>query len=73
MAGGKLGLAGVAAGCVMGYLDVRWPDYRWRDKWPDLAMLMGWGGGRVLRLRCRMRRRLRIRLSEVSASGEEMS
>jgi glutathione S-transferase len=41
MAGGKLELADVVAGCVLGYLDVRWPDYRWRDKWPDLEMLMG--------------------------------
>jgi len=35
--GDRFGLADVAAGCVLGYLDVRFPEYLWRDRYPDLA------------------------------------
>lgn len=35
--GGKFGLADVAVGSVCGYTDVRFKDYPWREKYPDLA------------------------------------
>lgn len=35
--GGKFGLADVAAGSVCGYVDVRFSEYPWRTKYPDLA------------------------------------
>ena len=29
-------LADIAAGCVLGYLDLRHPDIAWRDDYPNL-------------------------------------
>lgn len=34
--GNKFSLADVAAGCVLGYMVVRWPDHPWRTKHPAL-------------------------------------
>ena len=34
------GLADVAAGSVLGYLDVRFPEYPWRKEYPNLARYM---------------------------------
>lgn len=36
---GPLDLSKIAVGCVLGYLDFRFPDDRWRDSRPELA---GW-------------------------------
>lgn len=36
----KFGLADVAAGSVLGYMDVRFPEYPWRKDYPDLATYM---------------------------------
>ncbi|KAL2356834.1 glutathione S-transferase domain-containing protein [Cryomyces antarcticus] len=33
----RLGLADVATGSVCGYIDVRFPEYPWRERHPDLA------------------------------------
>ena len=35
--GGKFGLADVAVGSVCGYVDVRFSEYPWRRKYPNLA------------------------------------
>jgi glutathione S-transferase len=35
-AAGAFGLADIAAGCVLGYLDVRFPDLDWRGRHPNL-------------------------------------
>lgn len=35
--GGKFGLAEVAIGSVCGYVDVRFPEYPWRSRYPSLA------------------------------------
>ena len=35
--GDSFGLGDIAAGTVVGYLDVRWPDYPWREQYPSLA------------------------------------
>ena len=32
-------LADIAAGCTLGYLELRHPDLRWRDEFPNLARL----------------------------------
>ena len=32
-------LADIATGCALGYLDLRHPDLRWRDAYPNLARL----------------------------------
>ncbi len=37
--GDRFGLADIVAGTVLGYLSVRWPDYSWRDRHPNLAVL----------------------------------
>lgn len=37
MVGGKFGLADIAAGTVCSYMDVRCPEYAWRENYPDLA------------------------------------
>lgn len=37
MIGEQLTLADIAAGTVCGYLNVRWPDYPWKDRHPNLA------------------------------------
>ena len=37
LVGGQFGLADIAAGTVCGYLDVRFPDYPWRSRHPDLS------------------------------------
>ena len=37
--GDRFGLADIAAGCMCGYLDVRFPEYPWRTTHPDLAAL----------------------------------
>ncbi|KAK5012071.1 hypothetical protein LTR60_004459, partial [Cryomyces antarcticus] len=37
MVGDRLGLADVATGSVCGYIDVRFPEYPWRERHPDLA------------------------------------
>lgn len=34
---GQFGLADIATGAICGYLDVRFPEYGWRDTYPDLA------------------------------------
>jgi glutathione S-transferase len=38
--GGKFGLADVATGSVCGYCDVRFAEYPWRTKYPNLARYM---------------------------------
>jgi glutathione S-transferase len=35
--GDRFGLADIAVGIVTGYLSVRWPDFPWRMRHPDLA------------------------------------
>lgn len=37
--GDRFGLADIVAGTVVGYLSVRWPDYPWRRRHPNLAAL----------------------------------
>ena len=37
--GDRFGLADIAAGAVLGYLSVRWPEYDWRGRHPNLAAL----------------------------------
>lgn len=37
MVGGAFGLADVAAGSALGYLDVRYPAYDWRGRHPELS------------------------------------
>ena len=37
--GDRFGLADIAAGTVIGYLSVRWPEYPWRARHPTLAAL----------------------------------
>lgn len=37
MVAGRFGLADIAAGCVCRYLDVRFPEYKWRSRHPDLS------------------------------------
>jgi glutathione S-transferase len=37
IAGGRFGLADIAAGTVCRYLDVRFPDYPWRERHPGLS------------------------------------
>jgi len=37
--GDRFGLADIAAGTVTGYLSVRWSDYPWRARHPNLAAL----------------------------------
>lgn len=34
--GGKFGLADIAAGSALGWLNVRWPDQGWQEKYPNL-------------------------------------
>ena len=36
MVGGRFGLADIAAGCALGYLDVRFPQLDWRGRHPNL-------------------------------------
>jgi glutathione S-transferase len=36
--GGRFGLADVAAGSVCGYCDVRFSEYPWRTRYPNLAI-----------------------------------
>ncbi|AEG94839.1 glutathione S-transferase family protein [Ramlibacter tataouinensis] len=38
-AGIHLSLADIAVGCVLGYLDFRFPDIDWREPYPNLAKL----------------------------------
>ena len=38
--GGAFGIADVAAGSVLGYLDVRFPELGWRETHPGLASYM---------------------------------
>lgn len=35
--GDRFSLGDIAAGTVVGYLSVRWPDYAWREQYPSLA------------------------------------
>lgn len=37
--GNCFGLADIAAGTVTGYLSIRWPEYPWRSRHPNLAIL----------------------------------
>ena len=37
--GERFGLGDIAAGTVTGYLNVRFPEFRWRDAYPNLAAL----------------------------------
>ncbi len=37
MVGGGFGLADIATGTVLRYLDVRFPEHPWRSQYPDLA------------------------------------
>jgi glutathione S-transferase len=37
--GESYGLADIAVGCMLGYLDLRQPDNRWRDDYPNLMHL----------------------------------
>jgi glutathione S-transferase len=39
LVGGRFGLADIAAGAVLGYLDVRFPEHPWRDLHPALVRL----------------------------------
>ncbi len=39
LVGGRFGLADIAAGTVLGYLDVRFPEHPWRDGHPNLVAL----------------------------------
>ena len=34
--GDSFSLADVAAGCVLGYMSVRWPDHGWKKEYPEL-------------------------------------
>lgn len=36
--GDRFGLGDIAVGTAMAYLDVRFPDFEWRDTFPDLAL-----------------------------------
>lgn len=36
LVGDRFGLADIAAGSVLGYLAVRWPDHPWRSQYPAL-------------------------------------
>jgi glutathione S-transferase len=35
--GAELGLADIAVGCMLGYLDLRLPEFGWRSRYPNLA------------------------------------
>ena len=35
--GSALSIADVNAGCALGYISFRWPEFRWRDLYPNLA------------------------------------
>ena len=37
LVGDEFGLANIAAGTVCLYLDVRWPEYGWRESYSELA------------------------------------
>ncbi len=37
--GDRFGLADIVAGIVLAYLSVRWPEYPWRDRHPNLGAL----------------------------------
>lgn len=37
--GDRFGLADIVTGTVLGYLSVRWPEYAWRERHPNLAAL----------------------------------
>ncbi len=37
--GGNFGLADIAVGCMLGYLDLRMPEFAWRDHAPGLDLL----------------------------------
>jgi glutathione S-transferase len=39
LVGGRFGLADIAAGSLLGYLDVRFPEHPWRNPHPALARL----------------------------------
>lgn len=41
LAGDRFGLAEIAAGTVLGYLDVRFPEHPWRGLYPALVRLAG--------------------------------
>ena len=41
LVGGRFGLADIAAGTVLGYLDVRFPEHPWRSLHPALVRLAG--------------------------------
>jgi len=36
LVGRKFGLADVAVGTLLGYMNVRWPDHPWKDQYPEL-------------------------------------
>ena len=36
--GGALDLAQIGLGCLLGYVDFRWPDRRWREQFPKLGV-----------------------------------
>lgn len=38
-AGIHLSLADIAVGCALGYMDFRFPDFSWRDQYPNLVKL----------------------------------
>lgn len=38
-AGIHLSLADIAVGCALGYMDFRFPEFSWRDKYPNLVKL----------------------------------
>lgn len=40
-AAGGFGLADIAVGCMLGYLDLRLPEFPWRERAPSLDMLFG--------------------------------
>ncbi len=37
--GAAMTLADIALGCTLGYLDIRFPEIKWRDTYPNLAQL----------------------------------
>jgi glutathione S-transferase len=37
--GGAMTLADIALGCTLGYLDIRFPEVKWRDTYPNLVRL----------------------------------
>ncbi len=37
LVGNRFGLADIAAGTVTKYFSIRWPEYQWRDQYPNLA------------------------------------